>query len=63
MESVVVCSQDVPGSGSSFQWEPVETENRSVADLAMTDMLELREASMGLQVSEEKARVTRKELR
>ena len=51
MESVVVCSQDVPGSGSSFQWEPVETENMSVADLAMTDVLELRVASTGLQVN------------
>ncbi|KAL4580716.1 hypothetical protein LXL04_016918 [Taraxacum kok-saghyz] len=40
MESVD-CSQDIPGSGSSFQWEPVETENRSVAVLAMTDVLEL----------------------
>lgn len=50
MESVV-CSQDVPGSGSSFQWEPVETENRSVADLAMTNVLELTEASTSLQVN------------
>ncbi|KAL4554254.1 hypothetical protein LXL04_039612 [Taraxacum kok-saghyz] len=48
MESVV-CSQDIPGSGSSFQWEPVETENRSVADLAMTNVLELTEASTDLQ--------------
>lgn len=48
MESVI-CSQDVPGSGSSFQWEPVETENRSVADLAMTNVLELTEASTSLQ--------------
>jgi len=35
MESV--CSQVVPGSGSSCMWEPVGTENRS-----MTDVLKLR---------------------
>ena len=35
MESV--CSQVVPGSGSSCKWEPVGTENGSV-----TDMLKLR---------------------
>ncbi|KAJ0846181.1 putative RNA-directed DNA polymerase [Helianthus annuus] len=44
-----VCSQDVPGSDSSCQWEPIGTENESGADLAMTDVLELTEASTGLQ--------------
>ncbi|KAK1430235.1 hypothetical protein QVD17_12833 [Tagetes erecta] len=42
---------DVSGSGSSSQWEPVETENGSGADLAKTDELELRGASTGLQVN------------
>lgn len=39
MESV--CSQVVPGSGSSCQWEPIGTEDGSGADLAMTDELRL----------------------
>ncbi|VFQ85624.1 unnamed protein product [Cuscuta campestris] len=49
MESV--CSQDVPGSDSvRLQWEPVGTEDESVVDLAMTDVLELGRASTGLSV-------------
>ncbi|VFQ70095.1 unnamed protein product, partial [Cuscuta campestris] len=51
MESV--CSQDVPGSGSvRLQWEPVGTEDESVADLVMTDVLELGRASTSLSVNE-----------
>ncbi|VFQ73106.1 unnamed protein product [Cuscuta campestris] len=47
MESV--CSQDVPGSGNvRLQWEPVGTEDESGADFAVTDVLELGRASMGL---------------
>ena len=49
MESV--CSQSISGSGSLFQWEPVGTENRSGVVLAVTDVLELRGASTGLQVN------------
>ncbi|VFR02587.1 unnamed protein product [Cuscuta campestris] len=49
MESV--CSQDVPGSGSvRLQWELVGTEDESVADLVMTDVLELGRASTSLSV-------------
>ncbi|KAK1426155.1 hypothetical protein QVD17_14824 [Tagetes erecta] len=43
-----VCSQGVSESGSLSQWEPVETENESEADLAVTDVLEFRGASTGL---------------
>jgi len=48
MESVIYF-QDVSGSGSSSQWEPIETENGSRADLAMTDELELKGAPTGPQ--------------
>jgi len=40
MESV--CSQVVPGSGSSCKWEPVEIKNGSVAVSVMTDVFKLR---------------------
>lgn len=46
-----VCSHDVPGSGSSCQWEPIGTENGSVTVSVMTDVLELTGASTGLQVN------------
>ncbi|VFQ93322.1 unnamed protein product [Cuscuta campestris] len=42
----IVCSQDVPGSGSAcVQWEPVGTEDESKAVQAMTDGLKLRRVS------------------
>ncbi|VFQ58236.1 unnamed protein product [Cuscuta campestris] len=42
----IVCSQDVPGSGSAcVQWEPVGTEDESGAVQAMTDGLKLRRVS------------------
>ncbi|VFQ79061.1 unnamed protein product [Cuscuta campestris] len=42
---------DVPGSGSvRLQWEPVGTEDELGADLAVTDVLKLGRASMGLSV-------------
>ncbi|VFQ68683.1 unnamed protein product [Cuscuta campestris] len=41
----------VRGSGSvRLQWEPVGTEDESLADLAVTDVLELGRASTGLSV-------------
>ncbi|VFQ59873.1 unnamed protein product [Cuscuta campestris] len=43
----IVCSQDVPGSGSAcVQWEPVGTEDESGAVQAMTDGLKLRRVSI-----------------
>ena len=44
MESV--CSQDVPGSGSSCKWEPVGTEDGSVTVSVMTNVLKLKGVSM-----------------
>ncbi|MFS7973177.1 putative RNA-directed DNA polymerase [Helianthus anomalus] len=44
-----VCSQDVPGSGSSCQWEPIGTENES---RVVTDELKLS-GSFNLQFSKE----------
>ncbi|VFQ96458.1 unnamed protein product [Cuscuta campestris] len=42
----IVCSQDVPGSGSAcVQWEPVGTEDESGTVQAMTDGLKLRRVS------------------
>lgn len=46
-----VCSQGFSGSGSSFQWEPVETEDKSGAEIAVTDELKLNGVSTGLQVN------------
>ncbi|KAD5803354.1 hypothetical protein E3N88_14714 [Mikania micrantha] len=37
----VVCSRDISGSGSSFQWEPIEIQFGSVAVRAMSDKLKL----------------------
>ena len=37
-----VCSQAIPGSGSSGKWEPIGTEDGSVAVSVMTNMLKLR---------------------
>ncbi|VFQ61284.1 unnamed protein product [Cuscuta campestris] len=43
----IVCSQDVPGSGSAcVQWEPVGTEDESGAVQAMTDGLKLKRVSI-----------------
>ncbi|VFQ59434.1 unnamed protein product [Cuscuta campestris] len=51
LSTEIVCSQDVPGSGSvRLQWEPVGTEDESGADFAVTDVLELGRASTGLSV-------------
>ncbi|VFQ99128.1 unnamed protein product [Cuscuta campestris] len=51
LSTEIVCSQDVPGSGSvHLQWEPVGTEDESGADFAVTDVLELGRASTGLSV-------------
>ncbi|VFQ99791.1 unnamed protein product [Cuscuta campestris] len=51
LSTEIVCSQDVPGSGSvRLQWEPVGTKDESGADFAVTDVLELRRASTGLSV-------------
>ncbi|VFQ91176.1 unnamed protein product [Cuscuta campestris] len=51
LSTEIVCSEDVPGSGSvRLQWEPVGTEDESGADLAVTDVLELGRASTGLSV-------------
>ncbi|VFQ89430.1 unnamed protein product [Cuscuta campestris] len=46
-----VCSQHVSGSGSVHQqWESVGTGDKSMADLVVTDRLELKRASTGLSV-------------
>ncbi|VFQ79110.1 unnamed protein product [Cuscuta campestris] len=51
LSTEIVCSQDVPGSGSvHLQWEPVGTEDESGADFAVNDVLELGRASTGLSV-------------
>ncbi|VFQ82530.1 unnamed protein product [Cuscuta campestris] len=51
LSTEIVCSHDVPGSGSvHLQWEPVGTEDESAADLSVTDVLELGRASTGLSV-------------
>ena len=46
MESV--CSQAIPGFGSSCQWEPVGTKNELVAVSVMTNVLKLRGVSTKL---------------